>query len=85
MDESVLRSALRHLTRVRNICAHHERLWDLNLTTGLRIPNTLGSDPGTAKAFNKQAPVKIYNAIVMTTHLMEVITPNGDWPERFLN
>ena len=84
MDESVLRSALRHLTRVRNICAHHERLWDLNLTTRLRIPNTLGSDPETAKAFNKQAPVKIYNAIVMTTHLMEVITPNGDWPERFL-
>ena len=84
MDESVLRSALRHLTRVRNICAHHERLWDLNLTTGLRIPNTLGSDPETPKAFNKQAPVKIYNAVVMTTHLMEAITPNGDWPERFL-
>ena len=84
MDESILRPALRHLTRVRNICAHHERLWDLNLTTRLRIPNTLGSDPETAKAFNKQAPLKVYNAIVMTTHLMEVITPNGDWPERFL-
>ena len=84
MDESILPSALRHLTRVRNICAHHERLWDRHLTTGLRIPNTLGSDPETAKAFNRQVTNKVYNAIVMTTHLMEVITPNGDWTERFL-
>ena len=84
MDESILSSALRHLTRVRNICAHHERLWDLNLTTGLKIPNTLGSDPETAKAFNRQVRDKVYNAIVMTAHLMEVITPHGYWPERFL-
>ena len=84
MDESILLSALRLLTRVRNICAHHERLWDLNFSTGLKIPNTLGSDPETAKAFNRQVGDKVYNAIVMTTHLMEVITPNGDWPERFL-
>ena len=84
MDESILPSALRHLTRVRNICAHHERLWDLNLTTGLKVPNTLGSDPETAKAFNRQARDKVYNAIVMITYLMEVITPNGSWPERFL-
>ena len=84
MDESILRSALRHLTRVRKICAHHERLWDLNLATGLKIPNTLGNDPETAKAFNRQANNHAYHAIVMTTHLMEVITPNGDWPERLL-
>ena len=84
MDESILLSALRHLTRVRNICAHHDRLWDLNVATGLKIPNTLGNDSEAAKAFNKQAPGKVYNAIVLITHLMEVITPHGDWPERLL-
>ena len=84
MDQSVLHSALRHLTKVRNICAHHQRLWDINVASGLKIPNTLGSDPETVRAFNKQAPFKIYNAVVLITHLMEVITPNGDWPERFL-
>ena len=84
MDESILRSALRHLTRVRNICAHHERLWDLNLAKGLKIPYTLGNDPETAEAFNRQARDNVYNTIVMTTHLMEVITPNGAWPERFM-
>ena len=84
MDESILVSALQYLTRVRNICAHHDRLWDLNVATGLKIPNTLGNDLEAAKAFNKQALGKVYNAIVLNTHLMEVITPNGDWPERLL-
>ena len=85
MNQSILISALRHLTRVRNICAHHERLWDMNIATGLKIPNNLGSDLETPKAFNQQSQDKVYNALVMTTHLMEVITPNGDWPERFLD
>ncbi len=84
MDQSVLRSALRHLTKVRNTCAHHERLWDLKLSAGLKILNNLGKSLETGKAFNPQARDKIYNAIVMTTHLMEVITPKGDWTERFL-
>ena len=84
MDESILVSALQYLTRVRNICAHHDRLWDLNVATGLKIPNTLGNDLEAAKAFNKQALGKVYNAIVLITHLMEVITPHGDWPERLL-
>ena len=85
MDESILRSALRHLTKVRNICAHHERLWDLKVSIVLKVPNKLGSYPETAIAFNSSAIDKIYNAIVMTAHLMEVITPNGDWTERFLD
>ena len=84
MDESILLSALRHLTRVRNICAHHDRLWDLTIATGLKIPNTLGNDYEADKAFNKQAPGKVYNSIVLVTHLMEVVTPHGDWPERLL-
>ena len=84
MEQSVLRPALRHLTKVRNICAHHERLWDLRLSTALKIPHQLGTLPETPKAFNPQAKNKVYNAIVMTTHLMEVITPKGDWAERFL-
>ena len=84
MEQSVFRSALRHLTKVRNICAHHERLWDLGLSTALKIPNQLVTFPETPKAFNPKATNKVYNVIVMTTHLMEVVTPNGDWAERFL-
>ena len=84
IDESLLPSALQHLTAVRNICAHHERLWNVNLYTGLKIPTRLTTRTENARAFNQNALHKVYNATVMTTHLMEVITPNGDWPKRLL-
>ena len=84
LHQSVLTSALQHLTAVRNICAHHERLWNVTLNTGLRIPTRLTARPENARAFNHQERRKVYNAIVITAHLMEVITPNGDWPRRLL-
>ena len=31
-----------------------------------------------------KAKGKLYNALVMTVHFMEVVTPYGDWAERFL-
>ena len=83
-DQSVLTSALQHLTAVRNISAHHERLWNVTLNTGIRIPTRLTVRPENAGAFNHQDRRKVYNAIVIATHLMEVITPNGDWPKRLL-
>ena len=82
VDGSTLRSALRYLTAVRNTCAHHERIWNLTIKPGLRIPRELGGSREMAQAFNKNVREKIYNGLVMVTHLMEVITPNGDWPER---
>ena len=87
MDQRTFVSTLRHLTEIRNICAHHERLWDHRISTGLKIPKRLGNSRETADAFSRsdQGQGKIYNALVMTVHLMEVVTPKGDWPERFLN
>ena len=32
VDEATLKSILRHLTSVRNTCAHHEAIWDENIS-----------------------------------------------------
>ena len=85
MDEAILRPTLRHLTKVRNICAHHGRLWDVRINTRLRPPKRLEGSRETAAAFNNPDRGKVYNALLMTVYLMEVITPNGDWPERLLD
>ncbi len=82
INEKTFHSALKHLTLIRNTCAHHKRIWNLTLNTKLRIPLEMGGSRDTARAFNKDARGKIYNALVIIIHLMEVITPNGDWPER---
>ena len=84
VDEATLKSILRHLTSVRNACAHHEPIWDENIRTGLRIPRGLGGSKEIAAAFNISAGRKVYNALVIITYLIEIITPNGDWPERLL-
>ena len=84
IEQSVLSSALNHLTAVRNISAHHDRLWNTTIATVLRIPTTLTKNKENASAFNPNALNKVYNALVMTTHLMEVIAPNGDWGKRLV-
>ena len=84
VDEATLKSILRHLTSVRNACAHHEPIWDENIRTGLRMPQRLSGATDITMAFNKSAGRKLYNALVVIIYLIEVIAPNGDWPERLL-
>ena len=85
MDQRVLVSSLRHLARVRNMCAHHERLWDRSLTTMLVIPNNLNGNANVNVWFNGQEQGKIYNGLVMIAYLLDIITPNGDWTDRLIN
>ena len=84
MDEAILRATLQRLTDVRNKCAHHEQLWDVRIGTRLRPPRTLGGSSEIASAFNSPDQGRLYNALVMTVHLMDMITPKGDWPQRLL-
>ena len=64
LDEATFRSVLRHLTSIRNTCAHHERLWNLTINPGMRIPRVFGPH-GDDAAFNTGAKGKVYNALVM--------------------
>ena len=84
VNEVVLRSVLRHLTAVRNICAHHERLWNTSIEPGLRIPRRAGGSRELFRASNRNAAGKIYNGLVVIVHLLDVITPDGGWTERFI-
>ena len=84
VDEATLTSILRHLASLRNTCAHHEPVWDERIRTGLRIPRRLSGSRSIDAAFNKNAGRKVYNALVIIVHLLEIITPNGDWPARLL-
>jgi abortive infection bacteriophage resistance protein len=38
IDEKVLSSFMHHLTHVRNLCAHHCRLWNRRLTFTMVLP-----------------------------------------------
>ncbi len=84
IDEKILTSILRHLVRVRNICAHHERLWDRDLQSTFRIPDRLGSDRKSSRFFNQTEIHKIYNMLLVVAYLMKRINPCAGWPQRLI-
>ena len=81
LDEKILIPLLRHLVPIRNICAHHERLWDRDFITKLTVPRRLGSYSQPRRFFNAVDRGKIYNALVMMAHLTQVITDNSGWAQ----
>ena len=84
LNESVLQSLLRHLTPVRNFCAHHERLWDRDLKTKMKIPRNMGTFSKPASLFNLNQIGRLYNTLVMVAYLTRTITQNKDWIQEFL-
>ncbi len=83
LDERVLESFLRHLNYIRNLCAHHGRLWNRRSTTGFQFPRTKPSS--LARAFNYSEPKKLYNTCVMLIHLLEIINPGSSWKQEFID
>lgn len=76
VDEKILISMAHHLTYVRNICAHHGRLWNKQMTVKLEMPQypeSLGS------AMNPASQGRIYNTLAVLGHLMDIVAPGNHW------
>jgi abortive infection bacteriophage resistance protein len=82
LDEIVLRSFLHHLTVVRNICAHHARLWNRHFAFTFTPPRK--KPPGLLPQFTSAQPRCIYNTLVMLAWLLDGIEPGHHWTKRLL-
>ncbi|MEA3498956.1 MAG: Abi family protein, partial [Campylobacterota bacterium] len=82
LDEKVLSSFLHHLTIVRNISAHHSRLWNKRFTFGFTLPKYPNE---LCSKFNLQKNKYIYNTIVMTNFILQVIDNDNKWLEKINN
>lgn len=78
----VLASFLHHITLIRNLCAHHSRLWNRHLVIHLKCPSK--EPPHLVQMYNREAPEKNYNAIVTTAYLVKIIRPDVDWGKRLV-
>ncbi|WP_018405952.1 Abi family protein [Methylocystis rosea] len=82
LDERVLVSLAHHLTYVRNICAHHGRLWNKQFTVTMALPNS----PGALKlAMNPQAARKLYNTLATLGYLLGIIAPSSGWRKHLID
>ena len=73
---------LRSLNYLRNVCAHHSRLWNRNIVDQPKLPS-MAEVPWVAP-FEKSAHARArcYLLLCMVKHLLQVINPTSSWPQR---
>ncbi|HQY55799.1 MAG TPA: Abi family protein, partial [Dokdonella sp.] len=77
VDEQFLRSWLHALTYLRNVCAHHKRLWNRQFAIRPRFPSR-------NLAWPHQVPdnSRLYGMLVVLRHMLRVASPGCQWRQR---
>lgn len=85
LPETVLVPLIRHVTDIRNICAHHGRLWNRGF---LQPPRLAINPPRLAQSLDQnatQAPARLYNGLTMIRHVVETVCPDSNWASDIRN
>lgn len=75
-------SFLHSMSYVRNVCAHHSRLWNRQLT--VTLPKFYDSEVGPDLHHLASRPVgmKVYPTLAVMAYLVRNIAPHSRWPIR---
>lgn len=76
LDDRLLGSWLHHLTYIRNICAHHSRLWNREF---VNIPMRPKNKPAKLASEFMPDSRKLYNTLVILLYCMDIIVPKHRW------
>jgi len=82
-DQQQFQGLLEHLTYLRNMCAHHSRVWNRRFTKTLPLPRS--KPEGLSNQVNRAAERKLYNTLVLMLHLMDKISPHHHWRASLLS
>jgi abortive infection bacteriophage resistance protein len=75
-DISILESWMHSFSNIRNICAHHGRLWNRRLTAHIKLP----THPANPFIQNINIiPYKIYAALCCMKYILDIISPGNDF------
>lgn len=75
-DFSTLANWLNHIRYVRNVCAHHARLWNKNITTTLAVPSGI---PELAHLEKDGTRTRIYGTLAVLAYLLARTHPGTTW------
>lgn len=73
---------LRSLNYLRNVCAHHSRLWNRNIVDQPRLPSATEHPWVAPFEANEHARARCFLLLRIARHLMRVINPRSSWSER---
>ncbi|EKG35775.1 Abi family protein [Pseudomonas syringae] len=75
-------SWLRSLNYLRNVCAHHSRLWNRNIVDQPKLPS-VAEVPWVAPFIgDSHALARCFLLLCITRHLLMVVNPRSSWPKR---
>lgn len=75
-----LKSLLEHSVYLRNLCAHHSRLWNRRFTVTVALPQSRPSHIITS--LHPAEDRRIYNSLVLLGHVVNIVEPSSDWKKR---
>lgn len=81
LDEAVITSFAHHISTVRNICAHHGRLWNKRFTVTMTTPRFPAKLP---VAMRDADPRYLHNTLVTLDYLLALIAPGNEWKQRLV-
>ncbi len=82
LDELIFVGLIHQLAVIRNICAHHSRLWNRSLNVKFTLPK---KHPAVlSAALNRLAPNQIYNALATLQFLLSKAEPQNIWGSRLI-
>lgn len=85
IDDTVFCSWLHALNYVRNICAHHARLW--NITLDITPMKYINKDPKmvwlSANEVSEVSTTKIYYTLCLILYLLQIINPKTKFRKHF--
>lgn len=81
-DWKVFQSWVRSLSYLRNLAAHHSRLWNRNVTVQPSLPN-LGELAWCDDFIGKKDLIaKPFLLLAIARHMVKVVCPRTEWPVR---
>lgn len=81
LDERALVSFVHHMSHVRNICAHHGRLWNKRFTVTMAVPKFPASLPVGMRGAHERT---LHNTLLMLDYLLSFIAPKSGWLGRLV-
>lgn len=73
---------LRSLNYLRNVCAHHSRLWNRNIVDQPKLPSAAELAWVAPFETNTHSRARCFLLLKIARHLLSVINPRSSWPER---
>ncbi|MCE7798139.1 Abi family protein [Sphingobium sufflavum] len=79
LPEVVLVPLLKHLSTVRNSCAHHARLWNRGFLIRMKLPQKPAALAATLDSNLGAGPARLYNSLVLSGYLLQQIDVSNNW------